>query len=168
MNASSELNATCWESPMPSSARNALAAPRSAAHHSRADRRVGEDGGRPTGGCSVAVDNDEPPEAGLRRAFAAPPEDEPDRRADAAPQQEARAERDSRRDRQVAGEVRADVGRLLDLGTEGFDGARQLVALLLDLALDVSGRAVVGGHQLFSTSVVCFASAIACLGTGGP
>src|SRR4051812_42682343 len=161
MNASSELKATCWASPIPSWARKDLIVRRSPAHHSRAESRAGESGGRPTGGCSVAVDNDEPPETGLRRTFAAPPEDEPHRRTDAAGEQEARAERDARGNRQVAAEVRADVGCLLDLRAQGLDRVRQLVALVLDLPLDVPGCPVVGRHQLFSTSVVCLASAIA-------
>src|SRR5262249_5165526 len=69
-------------------------------------------------------------------------------------------------DWKVLGDLRAHVGRLLDARAQLVDRARELVALVLDLAADVLGAGV-GRHQLFRASVVCLASWIAWRGTGG-
>src|SRR5580765_5174517 len=146
--ASSELYAICWERPMQSSFMNCAKLRFSAASHSPLLNRPGELGVRPTRPrpCSVAVDKTEPPDLGLRLAFASAPEDQPRGRADPTCQQEPHAERADRGRRQVRAQLRAHVRRLADAVPQGLGCTRELLALALDLAPDVGdGPRVVTG-----------------------
>src|SRR3954453_1339956 len=130
---------------MQSSAMNCLPVRLKASSHSRKLSRSGPLGAWPVRAvASVAVDKREPPEAGLRPAFASTTCHQPHRRADAASDEEARTKGSGRDDRELRADLRADVGRLADLGTEVVDGGCELVALGLDLAAHLLGRAVVG------------------------
>src|SRR5262245_53845254 len=130
--ASSELYATCCESPMQSSDRNSLPLCLKTASQSRALRRS----------ASVAVDKGEPPEAGLRRPLAPPP-DHPHRRPDPARGHNPGSERACGDDGQLRAQLLADVRRLPDLVPEVVDGSRELLALGLDLVPHLGRSAVV-------------------------
>src|SRR5438270_222930 len=64
-------------------------------------------------------------------------------RADPAREDEAGAERSDRDDRQLPAELPGEVGRLTDLLAELVDGRGELLALGLDVAPDLLGRAAV-------------------------
>src|SRR5262245_62409515 len=134
---------------MQSSLRNCLPVRLKTSSQSRALRRSGPLGARPSRASrSVAVDKGEPPEAGLRRALATAPREEPHRRADAPGEEEARAEGRRRNDGQVGPQLRPDVRYVLDLGPEVVDGVSELFALGLDLEADLlHGAAVIRGHR---------------------
>src|SRR5215216_1421278 len=140
--ASSELYATCCESPMQSSARNSLKLRFSAANHSLELSRSGERGGWPTCACcSVAVDKAEAAERGFRLAFAPAPEDQPRGCADAAGDEESEGERARRHRRQVRAQLAGDVGGLSNAFAKILCGLRQLLAFRFELAPDVLGAA---------------------------
>src|SRR5918994_5916169 len=102
-NASSELNATCAESPIASSSRNDLNARLKTSSQSRGGSRQGLRGSRPTSTIEVVTS-----------AFATLAGEEAHRRADAAREEEACTERAGRDHGQVRPELAGDVGRLAE------------------------------------------------------
>ena len=111
--------------------------------------RAGRDGAglaAPLG--SAAVDNAEPADPGLGRSLAAPPGEQPHRRADPAGEEEARAERGAGDDGQLAtGACRFTSVASPSAARSVVDGLGELLALRLDVAADLLARAAVTGHR---------------------
>src|SRR6478609_8701488 len=127
---------------MASSAMNSLKLRLTAAIQSERLSRSGPPGAWPTSArSSVAVDKAEAADLGHLFALSTPSEDQPHRGADAAGEQEAGAERARRDRREVRAHLPGDVRGLIDALAERLGRGREVLALRLQVAANVGGRA---------------------------
>src|SRR5439155_18909625 len=139
----------CWERPMQSSFMNAEKLRLTAANHSAGPSFSDELGTCPAlGSRSVAVDNAEAAELGLRLALPPAPEHQSGGGADAARKEEANSERPDRNRRQIGAQFGADVGCLADLLAKRLRCTGELLPFGLDVPADLVERtAVATGHR---------------------
>src|SRR5438067_12604981 len=120
------------------------------ATHSFTPSLVGVEGARPRGRrlSSATLDKREPSDLRAWLALATAPQQQARDRADAARQDEARAERAGRERGQPRPELGRDVGRAAEARPQVLDGPGELVPLGLDLLLDPLGCPPVNrGHS---------------------